>query len=115
MGGLILLAGGLIGGRSGLFIALVIALGVNGFAYFNSDKLAIRAMRAFPVTETQAPQLYAIVNGSTSASATFTQTLTVGQTYHVRLAMRGTSIFRFRSRRAEQAQSPKCKVSSFST
>jgi heat shock protein HtpX len=61
MGGLILAAGSLIGGRSGLLIALVIALGVNGYAYFNSDKLALRAMRAFPVTETQAPQLYAMV------------------------------------------------------
>jgi heat shock protein HtpX len=61
MGGLILAAGALIGGRGGLLIALVIALGVNGFAYFNSDKLALRAMRAFPVTETQAPQLYSIV------------------------------------------------------
>src|SRR3954466_9599867 len=63
MGGLILAAGSLIGGRSGLLIALVIALGVNGYAYFNSDKLALRAMRAFPVTETQAPQLYSIVRG----------------------------------------------------
>jgi heat shock protein HtpX len=61
MGGLILGAGALVGGRSGLLIALVIALAVNGWAYFNSDKLALRAMRAFPVTETQAPQLYAIV------------------------------------------------------
>jgi heat shock protein HtpX len=61
MGGLILGAGAAIGGRSGLFIALVIALAINGWAYFNSDKLALRAMRAFPVTETQAPQLYAIV------------------------------------------------------
>lgn len=61
MGGLILFAGALIGGRGGLLIALVIALGVNGYAYFNSDKLALRAMRAFPVTETQAPQLYAMV------------------------------------------------------
>jgi heat shock protein HtpX len=61
MGGLILLAGQLIGGRGGLLIALVIALAVNGYAYFNSDKLALRAMRAFPVTETQAPALYAIV------------------------------------------------------
>jgi heat shock protein HtpX len=61
MGALILAAGQLIGGRQGLLIALVIALAVNGFAYFNSDKLALRAMRAFPVTEAQAPQLYAIV------------------------------------------------------
>ncbi len=61
MGGLILAAGALIGGRSGLLVALVVALAVNGYAYFNSDKLALRAMRAFPVTETQAPQYYAIV------------------------------------------------------
>jgi heat shock protein HtpX len=61
MGGLILMAGALIGGRGGLFIALLIALAVNGYAYFNSDKLALRSMRAFPVTQTQAPQLYAIV------------------------------------------------------
>lgn len=61
MAGVILAAGAIIGGRQGLFIALLIALGINGFAYFNSDKLALRAMRAFPVTETQAPQLYSIV------------------------------------------------------
>jgi heat shock protein HtpX len=61
MAGLILAAGAAVGGRGGLLIALVIALGVNGYAYFNSDKLALRAMRAFPVTETQAPQLYSIV------------------------------------------------------
>jgi heat shock protein HtpX len=61
MAGVILAAGALVGGRGGLFVALVIALAVNGYAYFNSDKLALRAMRAFPVTETQAPQLYAMV------------------------------------------------------
>jgi heat shock protein HtpX len=60
MAGVILLIGSLFG-RGGLLIALVIALAVNGWAYFNSDKLALRAMRAFPVTETQAPQMYAIV------------------------------------------------------
>jgi heat shock protein HtpX len=60
MAGVILLVGSFFG-RGGLVIALVVALGVNGWAYFNSDKLALRAMRAFPVTETQAPQLYAIV------------------------------------------------------
>ncbi|MGY1641203.1 zinc metalloprotease HtpX [Geodermatophilus sp. SYSU D00703] len=61
MGGIILAAGALIGGRGGLLVALVVALAVNGYAYFNSDKLALRAMRAFPVTETQAPALYAMV------------------------------------------------------
>jgi heat shock protein HtpX len=61
MGGLVLAAGALLGGRQGLAVALVIALGINGFAYFKSDTLALRSMRAFPVTETQAPQLYGIV------------------------------------------------------
>jgi heat shock protein HtpX len=61
MAGLILAVGALLGGRGGLVIALVIALGMNGYAYVNSDKLALRSMRAFPVTETQAPQMFAIV------------------------------------------------------
>jgi heat shock protein HtpX len=61
MGGLILLVGAAVGGRGGLLVALVVALALNGYAYLNSDKLALRAMRAFPVTETQAPQLYAMV------------------------------------------------------
>ncbi len=61
MGGVILAAGAVVGGRGGLAIALVVALGVNGYAYFNSDKLALRAMRAIPLTETQAPQRYAMV------------------------------------------------------
>ncbi len=60
MGGLILLVGSFFG-RSGLLIALVLALGVNGYAYFFSDKLALKAMRAYPVSQTQAPGLYAIV------------------------------------------------------
>ncbi len=61
MAGIVLAIGALLGGRGGLLVALVVALGINGYAYFNSDKLALRSMRAFPVTETQAPQLYAIV------------------------------------------------------
>ena len=58
---LILVAGGLIGGRSGLTIALFLALAMNGYAYFFSDKLALRSMRAYPVSQAQQPRLYAIV------------------------------------------------------
>jgi heat shock protein HtpX len=68
MGGVILAAGALIGGRSGLLVALLVALAVNGYAYFNSDKLALRAMRAFPVTETQAPALYGMVRELATAA-----------------------------------------------
>jgi heat shock protein HtpX len=58
---LILLVGYWFGGSSGLVIALVISLAMNVVSYFWSDKLALRAMRARPVTEQQAPELYAIV------------------------------------------------------
>lgn len=59
---LIVAVGGLFG-RGGLLIALVIAIGVNGYSYFRSDKLALRSMRAQPVSREQAPGLYAIVEG----------------------------------------------------
>jgi heat shock protein HtpX len=58
---LIIVAGRIFGGTMGLSIALVVALGVNGFSYFYSDKLALRSMRAYPVSQAEQPQLYAIV------------------------------------------------------
>jgi len=44
-------------GTTGIVIALVVALGTNAYAYWNSDKLALRAMRARPVSEFEAPEL----------------------------------------------------------
>jgi heat shock protein HtpX len=65
---LILLVGSWLGGSTGLVIAFAIALVVNGVAYFNSDKLALRSMHARPVSEAEAPGLYRIVRElSTSA------------------------------------------------
>lgn len=48
-------------GRTGLIVAVVVALATNAYAYWNSDKLALRAMRARPVSEFEAPKLYRIV------------------------------------------------------
>ena len=46
---LILLIGAQFGG-GGLLVAIVLALGMNGYSYFYSDKLALRSMRAYPVS-----------------------------------------------------------------
>jgi len=59
--GLILAVGWFLGGSTGLVIAFAVALIMNGVSYFFSDKLALRAMGAKPVSEAQAPQLYAMV------------------------------------------------------
>jgi heat shock protein HtpX len=58
---LMLAIGWALGGTGGLTIALIIALVTNGIAYFFSDKLALRSMRAHPVGEVEAPALYRIV------------------------------------------------------
>jgi heat shock protein HtpX len=60
--GLFLLVGGAIGQRSGLVIAAIFALGVNFIAYWNSDRLAIAAVRGQEVTPAQFPALHRIVD-----------------------------------------------------
>src|ERR1700733_14111778 len=58
----VLLAGGeMLGGRHGLAIALVIAVGLNFFSYFFSDKMALAMYSAQPVTPQQNPDVYARV------------------------------------------------------
>jgi heat shock protein HtpX len=58
---LMLVVGWSLGGRTGLTIALVIALVTNGAAYFFSDRIALRSMRAHPVSEVEAPTMYRLV------------------------------------------------------
>lgn len=48
-------------GETALLVGLVIAVGVNAHAYFNCDKLALRAMRARPVSEVEQPALHRAV------------------------------------------------------
>lgn len=60
MSGLLLLVGSAFG-RSGLVIAVVAAFAINGWAYFRSDVVALRAMHARPVTEPEHPVMYRIV------------------------------------------------------
>jgi len=67
LSGLVLLAGSFFG-RTGLLVALVVALGVNGYAYFNSDRLALRAMHARPVSEAEQPAMYRIVRELATAA-----------------------------------------------
>jgi heat shock protein HtpX len=54
-------AGWLIGGSGGMLVALAVALAMNGFAWWNSDRLALAAHGAEPVTRASAPELHAIV------------------------------------------------------
>jgi heat shock protein HtpX len=58
----ILAVGYWFGGSTGLVIAVVISLGMNAVSYFWSDKIALRVMRAQPVTEAQFPALYQMVS-----------------------------------------------------
>lgn len=58
---LILVIGNLLGGQSGLQIAVVFALITNGITYFYSDKIALKAMRAKPLTEQEVPGLFRMV------------------------------------------------------
>ncbi len=53
--------GGLIAGRGGMVIALVLAAGMNFFSYWFSDRIVLSMYRATEVTPAQAPELYEIV------------------------------------------------------
>ena len=61
MTALFLVAGYLLGGAGGALIALVVAIGMNAYAFWNSDQLALRMHKARPVTRASAPELVGMV------------------------------------------------------
>jgi heat shock protein HtpX len=62
---LLLAVGGLIAAATGssafIWIFALIGVGTTAYGYWNSDKLAIKAMHAYPVSESQQPAMYRIV------------------------------------------------------
>ncbi|HEX2759179.1 MAG TPA: zinc metalloprotease HtpX [Rhizomicrobium sp.] len=61
MTGLFLAVGALIGGSQGMLIAFGIALAMNLFAYWNSDKVLLRMYGAQQVDAASAPELFRMV------------------------------------------------------
>lgn len=52
--------GAILGGKSGMTIALVIAFGMNFISYWFSDKIVLKMYGAREVSEAQAPELYSM-------------------------------------------------------
>ncbi len=61
MTALFMVVGFLIGGETGMLIALVVAAGTNLFAFWNSDKMVLRMHGAQEVDERTAPELFQLV------------------------------------------------------
>jgi heat shock protein HtpX len=68
LGGALIVAGNAIGGSGGAILGLGLGLLLVGGSYWFSDKLAIRASGARPVTEQENPVLYRIVRDLTTAA-----------------------------------------------
>lgn len=61
LSGLIFLIGGLLGGKTGLIFALIMALGMNFFSYFYSHKIVLAMYRAKDLPKKNAPEIHAMV------------------------------------------------------
>ena len=59
--GLLVLIGGYLGGKNGMFIAFIFAMGMNFFSYWFSDKIVLRMYQAQEVNPQQAPELHRMV------------------------------------------------------
>ena len=58
---LFVVIGGMIGGSKGMMLALIVALAMNFFSYWFSDKLVLKMYNAQEVDEASAPQFYRMV------------------------------------------------------
>jgi heat shock protein HtpX len=61
MTALFMVVGFMIGGRSGMMIAFVMAAGMNFFSYWNSDRMVLSAYHAKEIDERNAPEFFAII------------------------------------------------------
>jgi heat shock protein HtpX len=57
LAGILMLIGGLVGGGGGVAVALVIALGLNFFSCWCSDRLVLKMYRARPLSAGEEPEL----------------------------------------------------------
>ena len=58
LSGLLIVGGRLVAGENGMLIALFIAVGMNFFSYFFSDKIALASSGAVRVNETENPEVF---------------------------------------------------------
>jgi len=67
--GLFLAVGYLLGGNSGMLVALAFSIATNLFAYWNGDKMVLSMHGAEQLTPQEAPELYALVDGLAQRAA----------------------------------------------
>ncbi|MBF0462728.1 MAG: M48 family metalloprotease [Magnetococcales bacterium] len=58
---LFLVVGRVLGGQEGMLLALLLAVGLNFWAYWNSDQAVLRMFNAQEIGPAQAPDYYATV------------------------------------------------------
>lgn len=66
--GLLLALGALVNGGRFIWLFALFGVAMTAYGYWNSDKIAIKAMRARPVTEAEAPAMYRIVRELSTAA-----------------------------------------------
>jgi heat shock protein HtpX len=61
LSGLLIVGGGAMAGQQGMLLGLILAVGMNFFSYFFSEKMALSMYHAQPVTPEENPQIHARV------------------------------------------------------